>query len=335
MSARTFPLKVLNKMTEEDAKALFQELRWAETGGKPVCSHCGHTEAWTLTGDVKRFKCKARGCRRLFSVTSGTIFASHHMSFKDMLTGLRAFTLNAKGYSAIAFSKEVGCDYKTAFVFQHKVREAMMHAAKDIRLDGEIEMHGCWFGGYVKPENVKINRVDRRLTANRTGKRRVVVGLRERGEGGRSIVNLFNQEGEALSWIRERCHRGAMLFADEAPAWDDIHASHKAGRVNHSEQYALGKVNEINTNQMESLFSRMRRFEVGTHHHIAGPYLLRYANDTAWRENHRRLDDMGRVRLALRSALTTPISRTFCGYWQQRGPRQMQPVGHNFYANFV
>ena len=210
-----------------------------------------------------------------------------------------------------------------------------MHAAKDIRLDGEIEMHGCWFGGYVKPENVKINRVDRRLTANRTGKRCVIVGLRERGEGGRSIVNIFNQEGEALAWIRERCHRGAMLFADEAPAWDDIHASHQADRVNHSERYALGEANKINTNQMESLFSRMRQFEVGTHHHIAGPYLLRYANDTAWRENHRRLDDMSPVRLALRHALTTPISRTFCGYWQQRGPRYMPPVGHNFYANFV
>jgi len=104
-ASRTFPLRVLNEMTEEDAKALFQELRWAQTGGKPVCSHCGHTEAWILTGEVKRFKFKAPTCRRLFAVTSGTIFASHHMSFKDIITGLRAFTLNAKGYSAIVFSK--------------------------------------------------------------------------------------------------------------------------------------------------------------------------------------------------------------------------------------
>ena len=29
------------------------------------------------------------------------------------------------------------------------------------------------------------------------------------------------------------------------------------------------------TNQAESYFSRLRRMEVGTHHHIAGPYLER------------------------------------------------------------
>jgi hypothetical protein len=28
---------------------------------------------------------------------------------------------------------------------------------------------------------------------------------------------------------------------------------------------------------MESFFSRLGRFEIGTHHHIAGPYLLNYA----------------------------------------------------------
>jgi hypothetical protein len=49
----------------------------------------------------------------------------------------------------------------------------------------------------------------------------------------------------------------------------------------------------INTNQMESLFSRIRRGE-GLHHSIAGRYLVRYAHDLAWRENTRRRDDRTR-----------------------------------------
>jgi hypothetical protein len=36
------------------------------------------------------------------------------------------------------------------------------------------------------------------------------------------------------------------------------------------------------TNWAEEFFSRMRRAEQGHHHHIAGPYLLRYAQEASW-----------------------------------------------------
>jgi hypothetical protein len=32
----------------------------------------------------------------------------------------------------------------------------------------------------------------------------------------------------------------------------------------------------------QSFFSRLRRAEVGTHHHIAGPYLAAYAAEMDW-----------------------------------------------------
>jgi hypothetical protein len=38
----------------------------------------------------------------------------------------------------------------------------------------------------------------------------------------------------------------------------------------------------------ENVFSRMRRAESGHHHHVAGPYLLQFAQEAAWREDHRR-----------------------------------------------
>jgi hypothetical protein len=38
------------------------------------------------------------------------------------------------------------------------------------------------------------------------------------------------------------------------------------------------------TNQAEEYFSRLRRAEIGIHHHIAGAYLLRYAQESSWRE---------------------------------------------------
>jgi hypothetical protein len=32
----------------------------------------------------------------------------------------------------------------------------------------------------------------------------------------------------------------------------------------------------------------MRWAEIGHHHHLAGPYLIRFAQEASWREDHRR-----------------------------------------------
>ncbi len=58
-------------------------------------------------------------------------------------------------------------------------------------------------------------------------------------------------------------------------------------RVNHQDGFSTGAC----TNGAESYFSRLRRGELGHHHHIAGPYLLRYALKAAWRENLRRISN--------------------------------------------
>ncbi len=44
-----------------------------------------------------------------------------------------------------------------------------------------------------------------------------------------------------------------------------------------------------NTNYAEEYFSRTRRGEIGHYHHIAGAHLLRYAQQSSRREDHRRM----------------------------------------------
>jgi hypothetical protein len=52
------------------------------------------------------------------------------------------------------------------------------------------------------------------------------------------------------------------------------------------EAYSLG--HGIHSNNAASFFSRMRRAEIGHHHHLAGPYLIRFAQEASWREDHRK-----------------------------------------------
>jgi hypothetical protein len=45
----------------------------------------------------------------------------------------------------------------------------------------------------------------------------------------------------------------------------------------------------------EEYFSRLRRAEIGIHHHIAGAYVLRYAQESSWRETDRRVSNGDQV----------------------------------------
>ncbi len=71
------------------------------------------------------------------------------------------------------------------------------------------------------------------------------------------------------------------------------------------------------TNDPESYFSRLRRAEVGIHHHIAGPYLAAYAAEVAWREDHRRASNGEQYPIIVNGALAHPVSRQWKGYWHR------------------
>lgn len=86
-------------------------------------------------------------------------------------------------------------------------------------------------------------------------------------------------------------------------------------RINHQEAYSLGGEYDINTNAAEGYFSRLRRGEIGHHHHVARAYLIRFAQEAAWREDHRRDANGGHRVVAL--AMRNKPSIDFCGYWQR------------------
>jgi hypothetical protein len=62
------------------------------------------------------------------------------------------------------------------------------------------------------------------------------------------------------------------------------------------------------TNQAESFFSRLRRAEIGTHHHISGRYLSAYASEMAWREDNRRVSNGEQYLMAANAVLAHPLA---------------------------
>lgn len=136
--------------------------------------------------------------------------------------------------------------------------------------------------------------------------------VRERN--GNSLPAVFRSEASALGWIKDKVAKETILNADEAPAWNDLHARFEMRRINHQDAYAMG---ETSTNWAESYFSRLRRAEIGHHHHIAGEYLIRYALEASWREDNRRSPNGEQTRRVTSLALHSGKSREFTGYWQR------------------
>ncbi|WP_043339636.1 IS1595 family transposase [Belnapia moabensis] len=307
--ARTLSLASILRMSDDEAHAAFVAIRWSANGGEPVCPRCGCLAIYTYAAR-RIWKCKA--CNHQFSVTSGTIFASRKLPIRDYLAAIAIFVNAAKGLSALQLGRDLDVQYKTAFVLAHKLREAIGSGQADTTLSGHVEVDGAYFGGTVRQENRKEDRKDRRLAVNQSGKRQVVVVMRERG--GRTLPFVFRSEDESVPTIRARVETGTTIYADEAPGWDALHARYDTKRINHSIAFAD---DGACTNQAESYFSRLRRAEWGQHHHISGKYLGAYAREMAWREDTRRRPNGTLHGLAAAAALGHPVSRIWAGYWQR------------------
>ena len=314
-AARSLSAAEIMRMTDQEVEDVFLRLRWPETDGKPVCPGCGCTICYACPRSASQLRWRCNACRGDFSITSGTLFAYHKLPLRTYLLAVATFCNEVKGKSMLAFARELDVQYKTAFVLAHKLREAMASATKALRIGGEgmaAEIDGGYFGGHNRPHNLAAERIDRRLAKNQVGKRKVVVAMRERG--GRTLAQVFSTEADAVTTIRLRIAKGTTVHADESSAWDKLHDSYSMQRVNHQVGYSI---DGACTNGAESYFSRLRRGEVGHHHHIAGQYLVRYAQEAAWREDMRRTSNGEQVYGVIRLAMRSRPSVDFCGYWQR------------------
>jgi hypothetical protein len=131
---------------------------------------------------------------------------------------------------------------------------------------------------------------------------------------GRTIPAVFKSESAALGFIASRVAKGTKIVADEAAGWNDLQARYAMQRIDHQAAYSD---QGVYSNGADEFFSRMRRAEIGHHHHIGGAYLVRYAQEAAWREDHRRVDNGRQVQEVMGLAMACRPSVDSCGYWQR------------------
>jgi hypothetical protein len=137
------------------------------------------------------------------------------------------------------------------------------------------------------------------LAQNRTGKRRVVIALRERG--GRTLTRAFLREAEGVDFAKERIEPGAVVAADDVAHWNLLTPTFDTRRINHSDAYSR----DVSANRLGA-----------------------YAAHAAWLEDHRFESNGWIADQLIRNGLSCPVSRAWKGYWQGAG--YGRPYAHAF-----
>jgi transposase-like protein len=177
--AHTLSVKQVMEMTEVEAFEVFKEIHWG-AGEEVACPVCGVVERHYFQRTRRQWRCKA--CNHTFSVTSGTIFAFHKLPLKVYLAVIALYANAVKGISALQLSRDLGVQYKTAFVLAHKIRESLMEHRDDAPLAGEVHMDGAYVNGHIRPKNKKAERIDRRLAKHQKPSKRCVFVMRQKCE---------------------------------------------------------------------------------------------------------------------------------------------------------
>lgn len=117
---------------------------------EPYCPGCGTLRCYSMSRG--RFKCSEKECNLVFTVTSGTVFAFRKLSFKKMVIAIWLSVNSVKGKAALQLSREIGVQFKTAWVLLMKLREAIASRRDTMMLQGVIEIDGKYVGGHIRPK---------------------------------------------------------------------------------------------------------------------------------------------------------------------------------------
>ncbi|AWW34589.1 IS1595 family transposase [Mannheimia varigena] len=322
--ARTLSSLQIARLSDDEAFAMLCDIRWGSQENV-CCPKCGVQHKAYFITSRKQWRCKH--CNHTFSITSGTIFANHKLPIQTYLFAIALFVNAVKGISACQLSRDLNVQYKTAFTLAHKIRESLIVQRELFPLSGEIHIDGTYVHSAPRPKNKKSERVDRRLKQNANPNKRAVLVMRERYAKQETLSNpqlvgakrtiTFPVLSENTETVKKLAHTyiepNSRIHTDENSAYDELIVDYDLQRVNHQKEYRSDE--GITNNLAESYFSRFKRMYYGQVHKMSNIYLDNYANEIAYREDTRKLDNLT-IFNDITSKCLTPSENAWKGYWQ-------------------
>jgi transposase len=256
--------------THELCLEAIKQLRFPED---TICPKCKNKTVFYHVSGRSSYACKLCGWHVYPLV--GTIFDHSSTPLDLWFFAMYLMVQTRAGISAKQLERMLGVTYKTAWRMFKQIRLLMAQGGS--MLDGIVEIDETYIGGIGKNRRYEWNGNEKEKMA--------VMGMVERG--GKAYTKHIPNTGKwtLLAQIKENVSPLARVITDEWGGY--IHLPKYGYRhdfVRHAETYVVG---DIYTQNVENLWSQIKRGITGVYRVVSKKYLQAYIDEYTWRYNNR------------------------------------------------
>ena len=272
-----FSLKSFNEKYGTDDQCL-EAIKKRRFPDDLPCPKCKQVSKFYRVSKRPAYACKF--CGYHIYPLAGTIFEKTTTPLHYWFFAIRVMAQTRSGTSAKQLQRMLGVTYKTAWRMFKQIRLLMAQGGDP--LNGIVEVDETFIGG--KAENRKY-----KLDFNEIPKE-IVMGMVQRG--GKAYVKRIPTTGKwaLLKQIKEHIDPKARVITDQFAGYTQLKKyGYRHEFVNHKETYVVG---DIYTQNVECLWSNLKRGIYGVYRIVSKKYLQAYIDEYTFRYNHRKTPEL-------------------------------------------
>lgn len=261
-----------------DDETCLQHLFDVRFGQGHECSKCGKPSNWYRIKAERAYSCQ--WCGHHLHPTVGTPFEKTRTPLQLWFYAIYLFTTTRNGVAAKELERQLGVTYKTAWRMAGLIREHMAD------VDGETPL-----GGFMKTVQIDETYIGGEATGKGTGykgNKTAIMGMMEKGGNVMTKVIPNRRKVTLEGHIFANVKPHTEIHTDEFISYNDLGDFngywHKT--VNHSQEQWVSPTG-VTTNAIEGFWAQLKRGIYGTHVHVSGKHLWKYAKEAEYRFNRR------------------------------------------------
>ena len=249
------------------------------------------------------------------SLTAGTILHNTKTPLTHWFWAAYLMTTDKRGVSALLLQRQLGLRrYETAWMMLHKLRRAMVNAARE-PLHGDVEIDDTWIGGYQRGIKGSRQLKDRRAVP-------VLVVVETRGDrsGRIRLAVLPNFSAMTITAIvKEHVAPGSTVYTDGLKGFSSLQAAgYRHIALKQPLRVALRKGASSVVPLADRAIGNLQNWLIGTYHGVSRGQLQPYLDEFVFRHNRRKQPMAG-----FQTLLGLGTARTPTPYARIRGGRDM------------
>lgn len=275
---RNYTVRQLHADFPDDAACLAHIVRQRYPNGI-TCSDCETITKHYRVRGRQAYACSR--CGKHVRPTRDTIFFGSQVPLVLWFHAIYLMSTNKAGTSARQVQRELGVNYRTAWRMMHLIRSTM--GGDNVALENEVEVDET----YMHPNAFKRSSARRKYGGDVRRKGEILFGAVQRGGSVRiwHVKSCGVRVLQPIIW--QNVKKGTLIHSDGHRSY---HTLPRHGYPHRTTDHAAGQyyTEDSYTQNIENVWSHLKRGVKGVYRHVERAYLQFYANEFAWRYSHRQ-----------------------------------------------